>query len=95
MRAGRTAPALDRGNRVARTRLVQVEHGHPGAGAGQPLRDGAPDAAGGAGDHRHLAGERHGSSALAMMSRMISLVPPPMVISRASRAKRSTAYSRM
>ena len=34
-------------------------------------------------------------SALAMISRMISLVPPPMDRRRASRANRSIAYSRM
>ena len=37
-----------------------------------------------------LSAQPHGSTALAMMSRMISLVPPPIVMSRASRAKRST-----
>ena len=36
-----------------------------------------------------------GRSALAMISFMISLVPPPMDKSRASRANRSIAYSRM
>ena len=40
-------------------------------------------------------GRRQGRSALAMISFMISLVPPPMVRSRASRANRSIGYSRM
>ncbi len=49
-------------------------------------------------DDRHPVrelGGRHASRCLAMMSLMISLVPPPMVMSRTSRAKRSTGYSRM
>ena len=40
-------------------------------------------------------GSAQESSALAMISFMTSLVPPPMDRSRASRANRSTGYSRM
>jgi hypothetical protein len=40
-------------------------------------------------------GRAQGKSALAMISFMISLVPPPIDKSRASRANRSIAYSRM
>ncbi len=72
-----------------------VEHRHPRALAGEGLRDGAADAAGPAGDDGGAAGEPHRTIDLAMMSFMISEVPPPMVMSRASRAKRSTGYSRM
>src|SRR5262249_37128303 len=74
---------------------VEVEHGDPGTLPAHGQRDRAPHAPRAPRDDRDLAREPHARTALAMMSRMISLVPPPMVISRASRAKRSTANSRM
>ena len=45
-------------------RLVEVEHGHRGALRRERLGRGAADAAAGAGDHRHLAGEGLGHRAL-------------------------------
>src|SRR5688500_3058456 len=95
LRGGHAARLLDLGGDGARAGRIQIGDRHAGALAGEGVRDAAPDAAGGAGDERRTPVELHRTSALAMMSFMISLVPPPMVMSRASRAKRSTGYSRM
>src|SRR5207253_59828 len=86
---------LDLRARAPRRRGVDIGDGHARALTRQRVRDGETDAAGPAGDEGHTVLQLHRTITLAMMSFMISLVPPPMVISRASRAKRSTAYSRM
>jgi hypothetical protein len=48
---------LDPGGDGLRTGLVEVGHGHCGAGCGEGLRGGLADAAGSAGDEGDLAGE--------------------------------------
>ena len=92
---GDAAGSLDVRRHPSRAVGVDVGHRHPRALARERQRDGAADAARASRDERRAVLQLHRTIALAMMSFMISLVPPPMVISRASRANRSTGYSRM
>ena len=44
----------------ARSRVIDVEHGHPCALAGKPERNRAPDAGAGAGDDGEVIVQKHG-----------------------------------